>query len=607
MQRNLQDLTSSRFDVLVIGGGAFGAAAARAAALQGLRTALIERADFGSGASAECFKMVHGGIRYLQHADIPRARASCAERSAFLRTAPHLVRPLPIAIPTYGHGRRGKALLRAGMHAFDALTFDRNRGIEDRSRRVRNAQFLSREDARGLFPLIDARGLTGAAVFEDGQMYNPARLVLAMVRSAVEAGGVACNYVEATDFILEGDRVRGVAAVDRMTGGNFAIKADLVLNAAGPWAEYLLRDRARFGAWERGPFSRDAYFIIDRAPTSQFALAVSGLSKDQDAVLGRATRHLFLVPWRDKTLVGVWHKLFPEHPARARIEPEELQQWLDELNAVNPELKLSFDEITFGNCGLVPFGEHADAQSMQFGKESRFIDHRKTHGVHGLVTLIGIRYTMARADGEQALAMLLGQSSLKTKSADTTTLPLAGGAFEDFAALRAQARREYEAGVGAETLEAVLCNHGNNYREVLRRTQSSGTQSGGTQSGGTQSGGTQSHATQSNSELRAKIPGTQVLVAEIHQAVNEEMAMHLDDVVLRRTDLSGHAHPGRDALGVAAAHMGALLNWTTQRVAEEIENTERMLAEHHATHRERAPSRAPSPPRVGSMLAAVSA
>src|SRR5580704_14577190 len=114
MKRELAILAAERFDVLIVGGGAFGAAAAWDAALRGLRVALIEQSDFGGGASAECFKMVHGGIRYLQHADIRRLRSSCAERTAMLRIAPHLVKPLPIAIPTYGSGRQGQAFLAAG-------------------------------------------------------------------------------------------------------------------------------------------------------------------------------------------------------------------------------------------------------------------------------------------------------------------------------------------------------------------------------------------------------------------------------------------------------------------------------------------------------------
>jgi glycerol-3-phosphate dehydrogenase len=560
MQRSPATLANERFDLIVIGGGSFGAAAARAAALRGLRTVIIERNDFGGGASAECFKMVHGGIRYLQHADFARARASCRERSAFLRTAPHLVKPLPIAMPTYGHGRRGKALLRAGMLAYDVLTLDRNRGIADRERRIRNAQFLSREEVRRLFPHVDARGLTGAAVFEDGQMHHPARLVFAFVQSAVNAGATACNYLEATGFVFEGDAVRGVEVKDRLNGGTFTIQADLVLNAAGPGAEYLLRDRARFANWRRGPFSRDAYFIIDRAPTSPFALAIPGLSRDQDAVLSRATRHLFLAPWRDKTLVGVWHRLFPQHPDAAHIDSAELKQWLDELNVVNPDLKLDAEEITFANCGLVPFGEHADEHSLQFGKESRLIDHRRTHGIHGLVTLIGIRYTMARVDGERALDLLLSQRDVQPGPVDTEFLPLAGGAIDSVAALRARALQLRPNTVSEASLDSLLCNHGTEYRTVLARVAI-------------------------DADAGTVAPGTHVLAAEIDHAVTHEMAVHLDDVVLRRTDMSCHAHPGREALRFTAERMARLLGWTPQRIDEEIAMTQGILARHHARDR----------------------
>src|SRR5580704_11420053 len=161
MKRDLAVLAAERFDLLIVGGGAFGAAAAWDAALRGLHVALIERSDFGGGASAECFKMVHGGIRYLQHADIRRLRSSCAERSAMLRIAPHLVTPLPILIPTYGHGRQGKAFLAAGMYVYDLLTVDRNAGIGDATRRIAGTKLLSRAQTLELFPELEQRSLTG--------------------------------------------------------------------------------------------------------------------------------------------------------------------------------------------------------------------------------------------------------------------------------------------------------------------------------------------------------------------------------------------------------------------------------------------------------------
>ncbi len=562
MQRNPAALATQEFDVLVIGAGAFGAAAARDAALRGLRTALIERADFGGATSAECFKMVHGGIRYLQHADVPRLRASSHERSALLRIAPHLVQPLPIAIPTYGRGRQGRAFLATGATVYDLLTLDRNSGIRDRQRQIRRSRVLSRSRLLELFPHLSAPELSGAVVFEDGQMHNPARLVLAFVSSAVDAGATACNYVEATKFLWRDSAVCGVRARDRLSGEEFDVRARLTLNAAGPWADYLQNDSQHFGAWRRLPYSRDAYFIVDRAPTSEYGVAVQGLSRDKDAVLGRATRHLFAVPWRDKTLFGVWHTLFPDFPDGAHVRPEEIETWIGELNSVYPALQLSPSEVCFANCGLVPFGETATATELSFGKESRLVDHRAAHGVGGLVSLVGIRFTTARADAARALEMLLRQLPRAPRGADTARLPLAGGEIEDFAAFEAQALRTKPAGVEVASMRALLRNHGARYAQVLR--------------------------TQDRHEVvGACIPDTTTLLAEVRHAMEHEMAMKLEDVVMRRTELAAGSHPGRRALEAAAMEMAQHLRWSDGRMREELSATERTLARHLA----RVPSR----------------
>jgi len=579
MQRNPHNLSDREYDVLVIGAGAFGAAAARDAALRGLRTALIDRADFGGATSAECFKVVHGGIRYRQHADVPRLRASCHERSALLRIAPHLVQPLPIAIPTYGHGRRGRAFLAAGACAYDLLTLDRNSGIADRQRQIRRSRLLARTRLLELFPHLRAPGLSGAVVFEDGQMYNPARLVLAFVSSAIDAGATACNYVEATKFLWRGSAVCGVRARDRLSGEEFDVRARLTLNAAGPWADYLQNDPQRFGAWRRLPFSRDAYFIVDRAPTSEFGVAVQGLSRDKDAVLGRSTRHLFTLPWRDKTLVGVWHTLFPEFPDGAHVRLDEIETWMAELNCVYPTLQLSASEVTFANCGLVPFGETATASELSFGKESRLVDHRAAHGVAGLVSLVGIRFTTARADAARALEVLLRQLPHAPRAADTALLPVAGGEIADFAAFEAQALRNKPVEVNERSLRALLRNHGSRYAQILR-------------------------AREPDEDVGACIGGTTTLRAEIRHAIEHEMAVKLEDVVMRRTELGAGSHPGRRALEATAMAMAQHLQWSDSRMREELTAVERTL-ECHLARAPAEPALAPQTVRVrhGAMLA----
>ena len=555
MQRRTDVLSEREYDLLVIGGGAFGAAAARDASLRGLKTALIERQDFGAGASAECFKMVHGGIRYLQHADVKRLRASCHERSAMLRIAPHLVSPLPIAIPTYGYGRSGKAFLGTGACVYDLLSFDRNRGIRDPQRQIRNTRWLSRDEVLAMFPHLETPRLTGAVVFEDGQMYNAARLVLAFVKGAAATGADVCNYIEATEFLWSGNAVKGVRARDTSTGDEFEIRARLTLNAAGPWADYLQRDSHRFGISKRLPFSRDAYFIVGRPPTSDYGIAIQGLSRDKDAKLGRQTRHLFAAPWRDKTLIGVWHTLFPDRPDEARVLPNEIDEWMTEINTVYPTLQLSPSEVSFAHCGLVPFGETATATELSFGKESRLVDHRQTHNVSGLVSLVGIRFTMARVDAARAVDMILRQSPRAPAGPPTDRLPLPGGEIEDFAAFEAEAGRALPPEIDQHSLHGLLRNHGTEYRAVLRE--------------------------HGNSTV-TNVPDTRTLTAEIRYAVNHEMAVHLDDVVMRRTDLAAGSHPGRAALLATAAEMGRQLAWSAERLHRELAAVERNLRRHLA-------------------------
>ena len=556
MFRNTTALNNTEFDVLIIGGGAFGAAALREAALRGLNAALIERGDFGAGASAECFKMVHGGIRYLQHMDFPRLRASAHERSAFLRIAPHLVNPLPIAIPTYGHGRKGKAFLGAGASLYDLCTIDRNRGIRDPRRQIKNTLFLSRGEVLARFPHLEAPNLTGAVVFEDGQMYNPARLVLAFARAAVELGATAANYVAAENFLWEGTRVAGVKARDVLSGDTFDIRARVTLNAAGPWADYLLNDPEHFPKHRRLPFSRDAYFIVDRKPTSEYAVAVQALSRDKDAVLARATRHLFTVPWRDKTLIGVWHRLWPESPDTAHITEEEIATWMQELNTVYPALQLKPAEVCFANCGLVPFGETATETELSFGKKSRITDHRET-GVQGLVSLAGIRYTTARIDATEALETLLEQFTGSYRQIDSslsTRMALPGGEIENFSDFERHAQRHSTRFVPASTIRSLLRNHGTRYSQVLQTADGEA----------------------------ALVPQSDTLAAEVRYAVEHEMAVRLDDVVMRRTDLSAGRHPGESAVKFVAEKMSALLGWNEQRAREEIKRTECVLELHRA-------------------------
>ena len=214
-----------------------------------------------------------------------------------------------------------------------------------------------------------------------------------------------------------------IHAVDKVSSESIEIRARAVLNTAGPWAESLINRESSDGKIPSGTYSRDLCFVVPGQLHSRFGLAVQGRTSDPDAVLSRPNRHLFLIPWRNVTLVGVWHKVYTFGPDNLLIEEQETQPFIDEINEAYPALNLDLADVTMWNTGLVPFGEEQSSETdLSYGKRSRFIDHGKNGGPQGLYTLIGVRYTMGR--GESALAMKAICKFLQRDSSNPATDPI---------------------------------------------------------------------------------------------------------------------------------------------------------------------------------------
>ena len=546
MRRDLSHLATADFDVIVIGGGICGAAAAWDAAQRGLSVALLERADFSGATSAESLKVVHGGIRYLQHLDVVRVRESSRERSALLRIAPHLVHPMPFVVPTYGHGMQGSEALGAAFVILSLLTPDRNRGIADPARRVPRGYLVSRGKVLEWFPGLERERLTGAGVFYDGQMFNPPRLVWAFVRSALKAGAAAANYCEVTGFLRRDRRVTGVVVEDRLGGDRFEVRGRAVINAAGPYADALL---ARSGIRPRAgnvPFSRDMALVIRRPLVTGRALALQTRYHDPSAVLSRGRRHIFLVPWLGSTLIGVSSAIWRDAPDALRVTDAEVDGFLAEINEADPGLGLTRADVGLVMAGLLPIdqGNEADG-NVSFGKRPLLVDNARTDGVDGLVTAIVNRYTVARGTAEEAVDMVvrkLGRAAPRSRSSVT---PLYGGLVRRFDELVRQVAADLPPGLPAVIAERLAHNHGSAYGDVLREARE-------------------------RSDWNQPIPGTAVLRAEVIHAIRSEMACRLGDCVFRRTDLASTGDPGPVALEAAADLAAGELGWSPARRAEEL-------------------------------------
>ena len=550
--RNTALLRKEDFDVLVIGGGITGACAALDAAQRGLSVALVEQGDFASATSAQSLKMIHGGIRYLQHLDLVRLRESCRERMTFLRVAPHLTRPLPIVVPTFGHGMQGKFVFRVALLLNHFLTIDRNKGISDIARHIPAGHMISRQQVMQDYPYVETNSLTGAACFYDGQILNPPRLIWSIVRSAMELGAVACNYCDVKGLISKDGRVVGANLSDTISGESISLRAKAVVNATGPFAQSFIGS-ASTAKPTNVPLSRDMAFVLKRSISGKTAIGVQTKFKDPDAFLSRGNRHLFLAPWRGYTLVGVNSRVFNEDPYSLDVKDGEIEAFIDEVNEAVPTLKIRRDEIDVVYGGLLPFGENAeDSADLSFGKRSLVIDHGKTdNGLQGLISAMSVRWTMGRQTAERAIdaaQKYLHGSSTQCKTHHTAVF---GGDFESVDALRNQIENDE---VGRELEPAVrdhlVQNYGTDWRGPLELARN-------------------------DRSLLQCVSQQPVIGAEIAYAIRSEMATSLPDCLLRRTDVGTGEMPSDETLTACAEIAANALGWDSSRREVEIESVKK--------------------------------
>jgi glycerol-3-phosphate dehydrogenase len=398
MKRDLGALAAREMDVLVVGGGIHGAAAAWDAAQRGLATAMVEADDFGSGTSWNSLKTIHGGLRYLQTLDLRRMRESVRERSILLRIAPELVRPLPFVVATYGHGLKGREALALALRLNDLVSADRNRRLPP-ERRIPPARSLSPAEVLGLFPGVPSRGLTGGGLWTDAQVTSSERLTIALVRAAADAGAVVANHAEVSALLSTSARIIGARVRDHIGGGEVEVRARVVLNAAGPGMDRIL-GMARI---PRPPVPLlSAYnLVLRRAVVTTHALGAASRG-----------RFLFAVPWNGRSMVGTDYGPTDAPIARAAAA------FLGEVREAYPWADIQSGDVTLVHHGLVP----GTGAAQGLATRQLLVDHERD-GAAGLVSVQGVKYTTARAVAEQAVDLVvrrLGRPFARCRTAETS-------------------------------------------------------------------------------------------------------------------------------------------------------------------------------------------
>jgi glycerol-3-phosphate dehydrogenase len=538
MKRDLRELADTCFDILIVGGGIQGATLAQDAALRGARVALIEKDDFGAATSSNSLKIIHGGFRYLQSLDFKRMRQSIRERSNLLRIAPHLVHPLPVLVPTYGHGLIGKEAMRMALLINDLISADRNSDSHP-GKRIPAGKLVSKSELLELAPAVEAGAVSGGMIFYDAQVYNSERLTLGFLVSAANAGATVANYVEAYEFIRSADRVLGVRALDKIGGSLLEIRARTIVNATGPWVPSLL---SRTDA--RQPFEDvhlvKAINLITRPIFQNHAVGMMSAAAGAGSWLKPAGRFLFTAPWRGKTLFGTAYFPHQGEASECRVVEEEIQSFLNDINGCCPQINLQRSDVLHVHRGLLPAGPGGKGTQLSTGPR---IHNHAGEGLGGLISVLGVKYTTARAVAEATIDEVYRSWNLDPPQPRSARTALPGGDIACFDDYLASETGFNGSDLAPDRVRRLILNHGSQYSNVLKYLKRA--------------------TAQADQESR-------VLEAETRHAVLEEMAHKLTDVVLRRTELGSAGQPSRDDVERCAEVMAEELGWDSERVELEI-------------------------------------
>jgi glycerol-3-phosphate dehydrogenase len=408
--RDLPRLSSTPFDLLIVGGGIYGLSTAYDAAQRGLAVALVERGDFGGATTFNHLKTIHGGLRYLQTADVRRMRESIRERRAFARIAPRFVAPLPFVMATSPTLTRNSLAMRTALFLDAVIASDRNEGLEP-SLHLPPGRLVPASECRTLFEGLETTHPRTGAMWYDYETVHNDRLTLAFALGAAKDGATLANYTEALGPVEDDHGLKRIRARDVWTSATFEVRARVVVNAAGPWVSSLLSQCGVTRSW---PLLKAMNLVTSR-PARPAALVAPTKS-------GRA---LVLLPWQGRTLVGTSESAHEHSPDDRRAERGEVAAFLAEVNGTFRGLDLDATEVTLVHRGIVPAATRNGRFSLV--GHSQIIDHARD-GLTGVMSIVGVKYTTARAVAEQAVDAILkklGRGAVRCRTAEVQ-LPTAG-------------------------------------------------------------------------------------------------------------------------------------------------------------------------------------
>ncbi|MEA1877320.1 MAG: glycerol-3-phosphate dehydrogenase/oxidase [Bacteroidota bacterium] len=521
----LRSLKNEEFDLLIIGGGVTGVGIALDAASRGLKTALVEKEDFGSGTSSRSTKLIHGGLRYLQSFEFKLVREVGRERSLIHKLAPHLVIPEKMLLPLTKKGKYGKLDSALGLWFYDQLAV-----VPKADRR----KMLSKQKALKQEPLLSEKGLLGAGFYSEYRT-DDARLTIEITKTAIQKGAICLNYCSMDEFVYENGIVCGIHSSDQIDNDSFIVRAKYVVNAAGPWVD-VIRKKDHPISGKQLHLTKGVHIVV---PHTKLPLKQSIYFDVPDG------RMIFAIPRLKTTYIGTTDTDFNNTPDLVGVEQEDINYLISAVNQVFPTHTLSAEDIVASWAGLRPLiHEKGKSASEISRKDEIFISPKQLISIAG-GKLTGYR-VMAKKTVDLIARKMQRETNRKLPSCKTKNIPLTRNPFQNMKEVT-----DYITEIENRLKEAVrdssyyaqylVANYGSNSDEILSLMEKS-------------------------TELSAQ----SLLMAEFDYCINNELATNLTDFFDRRTGrIYFDTESIIQSIGIISEHAKKEMGWTTSKTLSE--------------------------------------
>jgi glycerol-3-phosphate dehydrogenase len=514
-------LEGQHFQVVIIGGGINGVAVARECARAGKRTLLVEQNDFASGVTSRSTRIIHGGLRYLEHGEIDLVRESVRERERLLRERSHLVQPVHFLFLLNEQSQRSAMKVRAGLWLYEKIA-------------GRKSADLTEMELKRVERALDAGHKWSIFNYEDAQCEFPERLVAEWMTEAAEAGAVVRNHCEVLAVNVSQGRARGVLLRDRITNKDERVDAGWIINCTGPWADRICQRSAVRTSKPMLGGVRGSHIVLPRFPGAPSAALYT------EAADGRP---VFILPWNEQVLVGTTEVADTGDPSKTAPSNEEIEYLLRTVTKLFPKAKISPHDIKYAFAGVRPL-PNSPGNAASAVTRRHFLHDHKADGAERLISAIGGKLTTAASMAREC-ARQIGLTVAEPKM-----LAMGPGSSLDPMLDQEVIEIARAGSVSEETARGLMEWHGQRAMDIARMALVS-------------------------AELRAPIcPHSSHIVAEVVEAYRKEFAVSLGDVLLRRVPVALGACWSESCSREAALRIGAVLGWNEQALGENLESFE---------------------------------